>query len=547
MKDCLLGIDLGTGGCKITLIDRQGTILGESFTEYKTQYSNPGWAEQDPQDWVRSFILTLRSVFSRARRSPSNVSAIGIDGSTHNAVLIGKRNRVLRPCIMWMDQRSIGQSRALEKRIGKEIFRITFNKVNPTWTLPQLLWIRENEPRVIKEVERIFFVKDYLRHRLSGTWETDYIDAQGSMLFDGKRRKWSEELIGEVGLSPNVFPGVIKPTEICGRVTQEAAAETGLREGTPIIVGTSDTAAEDYGAGAVNPGQGIVKMATAGNVCLMSEKPRPTPLGFNYPHVVEGMWYIVAGTNSCAIANRWYRDTLCQWEIEEARKTRKPVFRLLDEIASKAPAGSEGLFFHPYLMGERSPYFDPFLRAGFVGVTARHRKEHFSRAVLEGVAYSLLDAQRVIPGLGQGPKDIRLIGGGARSPLWRKILTDVMGKPILVPASGDASFGSALLAGVGIGLFSGLNDAVRRCVHYVDKLVPDSRSHASYQKYFSIYRKIHDRLAPVHRMIDETFVKEETSKGNNVRNKRGRSPVGQARRKEAAENGGDDREGTLRF
>lgn len=512
MKECLLGIDLGTGGCKITLLDRQGEILGESFTEYKTYYPRPGWAEQNPQDWVKTFLVTLRKVFSEARRSASKVLAIGIDGSTHNAVLMGKRDRILRPCIMWMDQRSIRQTQLLDKRIGKKIFRITFNKVNPTWTLPQLLWIRENEPEVIKGVERIFFTKDYLRYHLSKTWETDYIDAHGSMLFDGGRRKWSEDLIREVGLSPTVFPGVLKPTEICGRVTRKAASETGLREGTPIIVGTSDTAAEDYGAGAIKPGQGIVKMATAGNVCLMADQPRPTPMGFNYPHVVDGMWYIVAGTNSCAMANRWYRDTLCQWEIGEAKKKRKPAFRLMDEMASKVPPGSEGLFFHPYLMGERSPYFDPFLRAGFVGATAMHRKEHFSRAVLEGVAYSLLDAQRVITDLGQRLKDIRLIGGGAKSPLWRKILADIMGKPILVPASGDASFGSALLAGVGIGLFSDLTDAIRQCVRYVDMVTPDSRSHALYQKYFSLYRKVHDQLAPVHRMIHEGFV--EGQRGN---------------------------------
>ena len=419
---------------------------------------------------------------------------------------MGKREKILRPCIMWMDQRSIRQTQSLETRIGKEIFRITFNKVNPTWTLPQLLWIRENEPEILKRVERIFFTKDYLRYRLTGTWETDYIDAHGSMLFDGGKRRWSEALIGETGLSPSAFPPIRKPAEICGRVTRRAAVETGLREGTPLIVGTSDTAAEDYGAGAIKPGQGVVKMATAGNVCLMADRPYPTPVGFNYPHVMEGLWYIVAGTNSCAMANRWYRDTLCHGEMEEARTTGKTAFRLLDERAGKIPPGSDGLFFHPYLLGERSPYFDPFLRASFVGATARHRKEHFSRAVLEGVAYSLLDAQRVLADLGQKLKDIRLIGGGAKSPLWRKILADVMGKPVWVPASGDASFGSALLAGVGIGLFSDPAGAVRQGVRYVARVSPDPRAHKLYQNFFPLYRKIHDQLAPVHRLIYETLV-----------------------------------------
>jgi xylulokinase len=298
---------------------------------------------------------------------------------------------------------------------------------------------------------------------------------------------------------------VVKPTTICGEVTLQAARETGLREGTPVIVGTSDTAAEDYGAGAIEPGQGIIKMATAGNVCIMSDRPRPTPAGFNYPHVVEGLWYIVAGTNSCASANRWYRDALCRWEVEKAKSKGESAFRRMDEMAAKAPLGAEGLFFHPYLMGERSPYFDPYLRASFVGATMGHQKEHFSRAVLEGVAYSLLDASRVIKDLGQEVRDLRLIGGGAKSPLWRQILADVMGMPVLIPSAGDASFGSALLAGVGIGLFADPQTAVRQGVQYDALVQPNRQNHEKYQKYFSIYQKIHDQLASINRTIHESL------------------------------------------
>jgi xylulokinase len=406
---------------------------------------------------------------------------------------------------MWMDQRSYLQVKKLEDRIGEMIFRITFNKVNPTWTLPQLLWVQENEPEVLRRTERLFFTKDYLRYRLCGTWETDYIDAQGSMFFDGLKREWNRDLIREVGLSPTALPPVVKPTTICGEVTLQAARETGLREGTPVIVGTSDTAAEDYGAGAIEPGQGIIKMATAGNVCIMSDRPRPTPAGFNYPHVVEGLWYIVAGTNSCASANRWYRDALCRWEVEKAKSKGESAFRRMDEMAAKAPLGAEGLFFHPYLMGERSPYFDPYLRASFVGATMGHQKEHFSRAVLEGVAYSLLDASRVIKDLGQEVRDLRLIGGGAKSPLWRQILADVMGMPVLIPSAGDASFGSALLAGVGIGLFADPQTAVRQGVQYDALVQPNRQNHEKYQKYFSIYQKIHDQLASINRTIHESL------------------------------------------
>jgi xylulokinase len=504
--ECLLGVDLGTGGCKLTLVDAGGSIIGSSFTEYKTYYPHHGWSEQNPEDWYQTFLVTIARLMRETGLKGSNIIALAVDASTHNAVLMGKQGRVLRPCIMWTDQRSVHQVQDLEKRLGGEILRITYNKVNPTWTLPQLLWLRENEPAAMDHVERIFFTKDYLRYRLTGTWETDHIDAQGSMLFDGGTRRWSAELIGEIKLPLSVFPPIVSPTALCGKITADAARASGLLEGTPVVVGTSDTAAEDYGAGAIYPGQGIVKMATAGNVCIMSDESHPSPKGFNYPHVVDGMWYIMGATNSCASANRWVRDTLGQWEVEAAALRGKSPFQLMDEEATKAPVGANGLFFHPYLLGERSPYFDPYLRASFVGATMSHQKAHFYRAVLEGIAYSLLDSLQVLSELGLSFKDLRIIGGGAKSPLWRRIVADVMGMPVMVPKAGDASFGAALIAGVGIGLFPDARTAAERCVKFEESITPDRDNHEKYRRYFAIYQKIHDQLAPVEKLIHETFV-----------------------------------------
>jgi xylulokinase len=505
-QEYLLGIDLGTGGCKLTLVNVRGDVRGSSFTEYKTYYPHPGWSEQNPEDWYQTFIITMAKLLDETRLSGSDIMAIAVDASTHNAVLVGKKGKILRPCIMWTDQRSIQQVRDLESRRGAEILRITFNKVNPTWSLPQLLWLRENEPDVMDRAERLFFTKDYLRHRLTGTWETDHIDAHGSMLFDGQKREWSEDLIEELKLSLAVFPPVVPPTTLSGKITSRAARESGLLEGTPVVVGTSDTAAEDYGAGAIFPGQGIVKMATAGNICVMADQPHPTPKGFNYPHVVDGLWYILGATNSCASANRWMRDTFGRWEIDTAAVRGDSAFLLMDEEAAKAPVGANGLFFHPYLLGERSPYFDPYLRASFVGATMNHQKAHFFRAVLEGIAYSLRDSQRVITELGLSLQDIRIIGGGAKSPLWRQIVADVMGMPVTVPKAGDASFGTALIAGVGIGLFPDARSAIDHCVRFEESITPNPENQERYQRYFSIYRKIHDELAPVYRLIHEAFV-----------------------------------------
>ncbi len=504
--ECLLGVDLGTGGCKLTLVDTRGRIVGSSFNEYKTHYPHHGWSEQAPEDWYVTFLATMAGLLAETGLPGAAIVALAVDASTHNAVLMGKKGDILRPCIMWTDQRSVAQVQDLERRVGREILRITYNKVNPTWTLPQLLWLRENEPAVMDRVDRIFFTKDYLRYRLTGTWETDHIDAQGSMLFDGGKRQWSQEIIAELGLPLSVFPPLLPPTAIAGRLTARAAREAGLTEGTPVIVGTSDTAAEDYGAGAIYPGQGIVKMATAGNVCIMADEPHPTPRGFNYPHVVDGMWYIMGATNSCASANRWTRDTLGQWEREAAAAAGNSPFRLMDEEAARAPVGSDGLFFHPYLLGERSPYFDPYLRASFVGATMSHGKAHFYRAVLEGIAYSLRDSLKVISELGLSFKDLRIIGGGAKSPLWRRIVADIMGMPVMVPKAGDASFGTALIAGVGIGLFPDARTAAEQCVQFAEEILPDRENHEKYTKYFAIYQKIHDQLAPVEKCIHEAFV-----------------------------------------
>ncbi len=504
--ESLLGVDLGTGGCKLTLLDTEGSIIGSSFTEYRTSYPRHGWSEQNPEDWYQTFRVTLARLLTETGRRGPDIIALAVDGSTHNAVLTGKGGAVLRPCIMWTDQRSMAQVRDLEQRRGDEIFRITYNRVNPTWTLPQLLWLRQNEPAVLDRVERIFFTKDYLRYRFTGTWETDHIDAQGSLLFDGGTRQWSAELIGELGLSLSAFPPIVSPTAIAGPLTAAAARESGLREGIPIVVGTTDTAVENYSAGAVSPGQGIVKLATAGNVCIMADRPHPIPRGFNYPHGVDDMWYLMAATNSCASANRWTRDTLGRWEVDAAALSGKSAFQLMDEEAAQVPVGSDGLFFHPYLLGERAPYFDPYLRASFVGATMSHRKAHFYRAVLEGVAYSLLDAAQVLAEAGLSFRDLRIIGGGAKSALWRRIVADVMGMPVMVPKAGDSSFGSALVAGVGIGLFPDVRTAVELCVRFAEPISPDPENHEKYGRYFTLYREIHDALAPVEKRIHETFV-----------------------------------------
>jgi xylulokinase len=498
MAELLLGIDIGTSGCKVTVIDLEGRIVDSAFGEYHTHRPEPGWSEQDPDEWYRVACELLRTVFARGRCRPEAILAMSLDGSTHNAVLADEQFRPLRPAIMWTDQRSVRQAARLEAVAGKRIFEIGYQKPSPTWTLPQLAWIGEHEPDVLRKTRRVLFTKDFVRYRLTGAWETDHIEAQGSLLYDMAGRCWSKELCSLVGLPEEVLPPLVAPTDVVGTVTEAAAAETGLRAGTPVVAGCSDSAVEDYAAGAIRPGQMIVKLATAGNVNVMTAAAHPHPRTLTYSHVIPGLWYTVVATNTAASAERWFRDGFCQSEVERAAAGGVSVYDLLHESAKQIPAGAEGLFFHPYLLGERAPYWDPNLRGSFVGATMRHGKAHFVRALLEGVAYSLRDCFRTIVDLQLPVDEVRLIGGGAKSDLWAQIVADIFGRPMVRPAGSDASFGAALLAGVGVGRFGDTAEAVERCVRVRDVIEPDAANQERYERWFPFYCAIHDALAGIY-------------------------------------------------
>ncbi len=499
----LLGIDFGTGGCKLTAIDRLGKVKAEASREYPTHHPKPFYSEQNPEDWMASLIACLKQIREQGKINLEHIVAVSLDASTHNAVLLDKDMKVIRPVIMWTDQRSSKEVEYLERGWGEDIFRIGYQKVAPTWTLPQMLWIKNNEPENYRKIHKVMFVKDYIRYLLTGSWETDYIDAQGTLFFDMARSEWSPELCGLIGLPLNTLPPLCKPTDITGTITSWASKITGLKAGIPVVCGTSDSAVEDYGAGAIKPGQCIIKLATAGNVNVMASTPAPHPRTLTYSHVVPGMWYTVAATNTAASSMRWFRDTFCGEEIIRSQKTGTNVYQLIEEKASEIPPGCEGLFFHPYLMGERSPYWDSTLRASFTGASMSHGKEHFARAVMEGVAFSLKDCLRLIEETGLDVTEFILIGGGAKSETWARIICDVFGKKVSKPLVTDASFGSALLAGVGIGVFTDLVDAVQKCVKTERELIPDTENHQKYNELFRYYREIHDKLEGIYHDINK--------------------------------------------
>ena len=460
----LLGIDVGTSGCKITAIDDSGRILDEGFAEYDTSHPHPGWAEQAPEDWCAAVRDILSEVAAHGKVRMADVAALSLDGSTHNAVLLDGEMRVVRPTIMWTDQRAVAESRELTEAHGDAIFATAYQMPAPTWTLPQMLWLQRNEPEVLPKASHMMFTKDYVRWRLTGEWCTDTIEAQGTLFFDMANQKWSESLCELAGIPLDILPPLVAPTDVVGKVTNAASREFGLPSGIPVVCGCSDSAVEDYAAGAIEPGCCILKLATAGNVNVMTDRAVPNRRTLTYSHVVPGMWYTVVATNTAARAQRWFRDHFYRDGADRAADQRRSVYALMDEEAAQSPPGADGLFFHPYLQGERAPYWDPQLRASFVGATMRHGRADFIRALLEGVVFSLRDCFRVIEEMGLDVTELRLIGGGARSALWTQIAADVFGREIIVPQGCDASFGSALLAGVGTGVFADERDAVRRCL-----------------------------------------------------------------------------------
>ncbi|MDP3524133.1 MAG: FGGY-family carbohydrate kinase, partial [Hoeflea sp.] len=422
-------------------------------------------------------------------------------------VLEDENGTVIRPAILWNDQRSSAQTQALRDRADARILMLAGNRANPTWTLPQMLWLRENEPDSFARVKRLYLAKDWIRSRFTGDWMTDRIDAVGTLMSVADGSSWSEELCDMIGWKVEALPPIAPSTFRAGTVSAQASGETGLAAGTPVIVGASDTAVETYGAGLTEPGLGVIKLATAATVAVLSREPHAGNTVINYPHVMPDHYYVITGTNSCASAHRWLRDTFFMSEGQDG----SAAFERMEILASSVSPGSEGLFFHPYLNGERSPHWDPLLRAEFVGIGFQHGPGHFVRALYEGVAFSLRDCRDALVGQGLDFSTARLIGGGTRSSLWCQIVADVLGVEVELPGNGDASFGAALLAGVGAGVFADEAAAAKAAIRVSRRIEPNLDNAAFYTEAHGIYVDIHEALAPIHHRIARMYANNGAS------------------------------------
>lgn len=494
-RSIVLGIDIGTGGCKVCAVDDQGQVMGSAGADHPTLTPRPGWVEQRPEDWIRALRRAAHGLFVDSPVRPNEIAAVALSSAAHIGVLLDGRGAPTRNAVLWSDQRSGVEAEELSAEHGNEISNCTYNHVSTTWTLPHLLWIRRHDPEAWQRTKRIVLSKDYVGFRLTGRVATDPATALSSMLFDARAECWSESLCELAGVTSDQLPDVVPVDSVTGTLTPEAADLLTLPPGIPVVCGTLDSAAETLGAGAAAPGQLLLRLASAGGIHLVLNRPHAHPKLITYPHPVAPFWFSQAGTSTCA--------TSVKWAIRTFARDTGMSFDRWDDLAAAVPVGSEGLLFHPYLAGERCPHWDPSLRASFVGVTLRHTLGHFARAVYEGTAFAIRDSLSVLNRPGASPEALTAVGGGTRSALWLRIVCDCLGLPLNVAPHADSSYGAALLGLVALGIFDSPADALAKIDMTTSQIAPDHDNHRLCSRLFDIYCDIHSKLAPLYCGPDE--------------------------------------------
>ncbi|HCE16807.1 MAG TPA: xylulokinase [Anaerolinea thermolimosa] len=487
--EVFLGIDVSTTGVKALLVGRDGSVVGSATTEQPLFTPHPLWSEQNPEDWWKGAVQSIREVLRSTGVSGADVVGIGLTGQMHGLTLLDEAGQVLRPAILWNDQRTGPQCDEIRARLGRErLIQITGNDALTGFTAPKILWVQENEPEVYRKIRHILLPKDYVRYRLTGEFAVDRADGSGTILFDLHHRDWSPEMLAALGISLDWLPKTYEGPEVTGRITAEAAQLTGLREGTPVCAGGGDQAAQAVGVGAVRPGIVALTLGTSGVVFATTDQAYIEKEGrlHAFCHAVPGRWHLMGVMLSAAGSLRWYHDNF----------TPDLSYDALIAPAGDVPAGAEGLLFLPYLTGERTPHPDPLARGAFAGLTIRHGMAHMTRAVLEGVAFGLRDSFELMRSAGLTQiEQVRVSGGGARSPIWRQILADVFNVELVtVNTTEGAAYGAALLAGVGVGVWPSVDAACAATVRSTGATHPRAEQVKRYEKIYPLYRQLYPTL-----------------------------------------------------
>jgi xylulokinase len=490
--DYVLGIDVGTGGTRAVLINSDGGIVSSATCEH-VPFASPrtGWAEQDPQDWWKATGSAIRAALTNV--SDANITCVGLAGQMHGAVLLDENDEVLRPALIWCDQRTREQCDWLNSKVGeRRILELTCNPALTNFTLTKLLWVRDYEPEIWKRFRRVLLPKDYVRLRMTGVHAMDVAEASGTLMLDVAHRRWSEEMMSAAGLPMSCLPKLYESPEICARVSETGAAHTGLKAGTPVVAGAGDQAGGAVGMGIVRPGTVSATIGTSGVVFAATDAPAMDVKGrvHTFCHAVPGRWHVMGVTQAAGLSLRWISDLL--------RNSANLSYEQLTREAAAIPAGSDGVLWAPYLMGERTPHLDPNARGTLTGLAASHTRGHVVRAVLEGVAFSLKDTFSLFVEMKVPVRNVRLGGGGARSDLWRQIQADVYGHEVeILAAEEGAAYGAALIAGVGAKFWKSVDEACDTVVKVQKRVEPDPMASKTLQKQYEKYRMLYPALKPI--------------------------------------------------
>lgn len=487
-----LGVDIGTSGTKTILIDERGRILSEASAKYKLFHPKPLWSEQNPDDWWKATVKTIREVVAVAGKPASSIRAIGLSGQMHGSVFLDKDDKVIRPALLWNDQRTTQECEEIESRAGgrRALIRMVANPALTGFTAPKILWLRNNEPRNYARLKKVLLPKDDVRRRLTGEYATEVSDASGMLLLDVKKRNWSAKLLAKLELDSSLLGKVYESEDVTGNLTPKAAKTLGLTTDCVVVGGAGDCAANAVGTGVVRSGVLSTSIGTSGVMFVHSDDVQVDPEGrlHTFCHAVRGKWHMM-GVNLCAGGSlQWFAENLCA-ELGDN------VYDVLNREAARANPGAEGLYFLPYLAGERTPHADPDARGCFVGLTLAHQRAQIARSIMEGVTYSMRDSLEIIRSMNVPVKQVRVSGGGSKSKLWRQLQADVFGtKAVTINAEQGPAYGVALLAAVGAGAYKNIQQACSATIRETSATAVNRKTKRIYDARFPVYQNLYQSL-----------------------------------------------------
>jgi xylulokinase len=501
-----MGLDLGTSAVKCILVDEKGQVTSSHSEEYPLLQPHPGWAEQNPEDWWNATLVGIRQLLAKSGVKGEEVAGIGFSGQMHGSVFLDAEQQVIRPALLWCDQRTAEQCAWIEAAVGKEeLGRLTGNRALTGFTAPKVVWLRQEEPEHYARVRHLLLPKDYVRLRLTGEFGMDMADASGTLLLDVANRRWSQTVADRLSIPMEWLPPLFESGEVAGQLQPEAARLTGLAAGTPVVAGGGDQACGAVGVGVVRQGIASVALGTSGVVFVHDDAYQVDEAYrlHSFCHGVPGKWHRMGVMLAAGGSFQWWRNHFAHEELELAKQQGKDVYEVLTSLAETAPLGSEGLLFLPYLTGERTPHPDPKARGSFIGLNLRHGKAHLTRAVLEGITFGLRDSLELMKQSGIEIHELRVNGGGARSPFWRQMIADIFGIPVVTVNSTDGpAYGAAVMAASGV-LQRDITSLCEEWIQVVDRIEPNPEHSENYEAYYQIYRGLYATLQPTFHQLSD--------------------------------------------